>query len=309
MIDPRLPKVAKQLARIALAMSAVSVTAAAQRGTLGLAYEITYSQTYDPSLSPDGKRMVFISAVAGREQLFIGNSDGTGAVQITHDSIDHEDPSWSPDGQRIAFSYMRDTVARIAVMNIDGTGIALLTPPTMRAIHPTWTPDGKRILFCTDDDLHPPTKNPSSIYSLDPVTRALTLLISGGVNTFPVMSPDGRRIVFRRMIGEMNSEVFVANADGSDARNLTNHPAFDGWPSWSPDGTTIAFASNRNSSYQIWLMNADGSAPRRLANTEGRATAPQWSRDGRRIYFPNCVSVDFGVNCEIFAANVEPFER
>src|SRR3982750_449716 len=142
MIRPGLPLVAKPFACIALAICVVSVAGFAQRGTIGLAYEITYSQQYDPSLSPDGKRLVFISAVAGREQLFIGNIDGTGAVQITRDSIDHEDPSWSPDGQRIAFSYMRDTVARIAVMNIDGTGVALLTPPTMRAIHPSWTPNG-----------------------------------------------------------------------------------------------------------------------------------------------------------------------
>jgi dipeptidyl aminopeptidase/acylaminoacyl peptidase len=99
MTYPRLPQIATPLASIALAICVVSVAAPAQRGTIGLAYEITYSQTYDPSLSPDGKRMVFISAVAGREQLFIGNIDGTGAVQITHDSIDHEDPSWSPDGR------------------------------------------------------------------------------------------------------------------------------------------------------------------------------------------------------------------
>jgi Tol biopolymer transport system component len=105
------------------------------------------------------------------------------------------------------------------------------------------------------------------------------------------------------MIGEMNSDVFVADADGSNAKNLTNHPAFDGWPAWSPDGTQIAFASNRRSSYQIFAMNADGSQVRLIANTEGRATAPKWSPDGKTILFTNCRNVDHGIDCQILAAD------
>ena len=92
-------------------------------------------------------------------------------------------------------------------------------------------------------------------------------------------------VAFRRMIGEMNSEVFVANADGSNPRNLTNHPSFEGWPAWSPDSRQIAFAGNRNSSYQIFVMKADGSDVRLVANTEGRATAPKWSPDGQALVF------------------------
>lgn len=299
-------RMATLAACMTLAAALLAPAAHAQRRPVGIAYELTYPQNYDPSLSPDGSRMVYISAIDGREQLVIARVDGTHAMQITHDSIDHEDPAWSPDGRRIAFTYVAHGEERIALMNVDGSGVELLTPSTMRTIHPSWTPDGTRLLFCTDDDLHPPAKNASDLYALDVRTRTLTRLMTGGVNTFPVMSPDGKRIAFRRMLNEMNSEVFVANADGSDARNLTNHPAFDGWPSWSPDGTRIAFASNRNAAYQIWVMNADGSAPRLVANTEGRATSPQWSRDGRKIYFPNCLHVDFGLTCQIYAVDVEP---
>jgi TolB protein len=104
------------------------------------------------------------------------------------------------------------------------------------------------------------------------------------------------------MVDTLNSEVFVADRDGSHQRNLTNHPAFDGWPAWSPDGRQIAFASNRNSSYQIFVMNADGSDVRLVANTEGRGTAPKWAPDGKSIYFTNCINRDLAVSCEILVA-------
>jgi len=297
---------------IVLAITAtfqISPRVLGQRGAISQAYQLTHTAQYDPSPSPDGKKLVYISVVEGREQLFIMNVDGTGAVQITRDHADHEDPAWSPDGKTIAFVYIKDKLEIISVMNFDGSAVQQLTPKDVRAIHPNWSPDGAKLAYCTDDDLAPPRKNDSDIVVIDMATRRLTTLITGGVNTYPAWSPDGKRLAFRRILGEMNSEVFVANADGSAAHNLTNHPAFDGWPAWSPDGTKIAFASNRNSSYQIFIMNADGSEVRLLANTEGRATAPQWARDGLRIYFPICRNIDFGVDCEIFAARTQGFTR
>src|SRR5256885_16310459 len=116
-----------------------------------------------------------------------------------------------------------------------------------------------------------------------------------------------KHIAFRKIIGEENSEVFVAEGDGSNARNLTNNPFFDGWPTWSPDGKRIAFASNRRGhGYQIFTMNADGTNVRLVANTEGRATAPRWSPDGQFLYFPNCMEKDYGTDCEIYSARLNP---
>ena len=281
----------------------------AQNSPITLAYQLTHSVTADPSLSPDGKAMVFISVAAGREQLFTMNLEGSNPRQLTHDDANHEDPAWSPDGKKIAFVLIKGDLEQINLMNPDGTGIEPLTPSNVRTIHPNWPPDGKSVAYCTDDDLKPPKKNPSEIYSIDLATRHITKLISGGVNTYPAWSPDGKKIAFRRMLGETNSEVFIANRDGSDERNLTNNPAFDGWPAWSPDGTKIAFASNRNRNYEIYIMNPDGSGVQRVANTEGRGTAPQWAKDGKTIYFPICKKVDFGFDCQIYAAKLDALPK
>jgi TolB protein len=288
---------------LAVLLAAIHAPSAfAQADPSGLAWQLTYSFNMDNALSPDGARMVFIRVIEGREQLFVMNTDGRGEHQLTREDADHEDPAWSPDGRKVAFMRIAGGKQVVAIMNPDGTGIEVVTPDNQSALHPSWTPDSKRILYCTDDDLHPPLKNEAQVYAIDLATKKIATLISGGVNTFPVMSPDGRRIAYRHMIGEMNSEVFVADADGSHVRNLTNHPSFEGWPAWSPDGKRIAFAGNRNSSYQIFVMDADGGNVRLVANTEGRATAPKWSPDGTKIYFTNCRNVDFGRGCEILVA-------
>lgn len=281
----------------------------AQDKALTLAYQVTHSLTFDPTFSPDGKRMIYTSVLLGRTQIFAMNLDGSEPAQLTRDGADHEDVAWSPDGRKLAYVLVAGETSIIHQMNPDGSGDEALSPPELKAIHPNWSPDSTRIAFCADDDLHPPRKNPAAIFVLDVATRRLTMPISGGVNTYPAWSPDGKRFAFRRMLGEMNSEVFLANIEGGDERNLSNHPAFDGWPAWSPDGTLIAFASNRNSSYQIFVMKPDGSDVRLVANTEGRATAPRWAPDGKRIYFTNCQKVDFGTDCEILAARLDASPR
>ena len=70
------------------------------------------------------------------------------------------------------------------------------------------------------------------------------------------------------------------DADGGNPINLTNDPRSDADPAWSPDGTKIAFASNRDGDGEIYVMDADGGNPTNLTNNSGDDIAPAWSPDG-----------------------------
>ena len=135
----------------------------------------------------------------------------------------------------------------------------------------------------------------SEIYVMDPDggnLRRLTNNSDGDGD--PVWSPDGKRIAFKSdRDGHVNRhgwpthDIYVMDADGSNQQNLTNHPANDWDPSWSPDGKRIAFTSWRDGPFniEVYAMDADGSNLQNLTNNPRDDRNPSWSPDSAHIVF------------------------
>ena len=84
-----------------------------------------------------------------------------------------------------------------------------------------------------------------------------------------------------------NSDIYVMNLDGSGLVNLTNHPASDRLPAWSPDGSKIVFRSNRHGNTEIYVMNDDGSMVDRVTSNPAVDTSPAWTPEGRIVFSSN----------------------
>jgi dipeptidyl aminopeptidase/acylaminoacyl peptidase len=128
-------------------------------------------------------------------------------------------------------------------------------------------------------------------------------VVSGTAQTveFAVVCEPVRRLAYVASFGTASSEIYTVRSDGTGAVQLTNDLSRNTDPSWSPDGTRIAYTSERDGGRAIYIMNADGSDVKRLTPLAGDSFHPTWSPDGTRIAF---VSVR-AANPDVYVANAD----
>lgn len=287
---------------LALALALAGSSAIAQSGPAEPAPINPVTDAY-PTVSPDGKRMIFQSKRLGRGALFISNADGSD-LRVFLDADDEPAGAvWSPDGRRVAYAGTVDGDSEIFVVDADGRNRRRLTNIKADDSHPYWSPDGTRIYFSSGRDTPDPSlpfgRQWHDIFSI----RADGSDVRKHTNcrtvcTYPAPSPDGRRIAYRKILPTpgmrwdlsvmpLDSEVFVSNLDGTGEKNLSNSSAYDGWPAWSPDGRWIAFTSNRAgpaSTGQVFIVSPDGGEPKQVTAGRWSNTTPRWSPDSSKIY-------------------------
>ncbi len=242
------------------------------------------ADTY-PALSPDGSKIAFVRAssdtdVAGTD-IYIMDADSSELTRLTENHKFDSHPSWSPDGSKIAFSSGDSSNLDIYVVNSDGSEPTRLTDnPTMN-LRPSWSPDGSQIAFSSNRDGN------YEIYVMSSDGSEQTRLTENNTaDSYPSWSPDGSKIAFDSgsdtiIRGSWESgyiNIYVMNADGSEQTRLTSDDSADYYPSWSPDGSQIAFSSSRDGNYEIYVMNADGSGQTNESDHDAGDYTSSWSQ-------------------------------
>jgi TolB protein len=168
----------------------------------------------------------------------------------------------------------------------DGTGLVDVSMNDVWDTGPRLSPNGRQIAFYRVNDAQ--TFDDLDIYVMDVDGSDVRRLTTHGTAANPTWSASGRQIAFESEQNPPGYDIWVIDADGTDAVDITNSDWHDFGPVWSPNGRQIAFMSDRdhtNDEWDIYVMDADGSNARRLTTASGFPIPWSWSPDGKRILF------------------------
>jgi Tol biopolymer transport system component len=239
--------------------------------------------------SHDGKTLLIAKATA-TAQVAIHRVDlaRREAKQITFPPADADDysPSYSFDGKRIAFGRWAQSGFILMAMPAEGGETEILYGDesvddaglTIDTSHVAWRPDNRRVVFGASrgTNVH--------LFEVDLSTRKVDQLTSGtGWSGFASVSAEDRLVY---SWGPMHDTfLYVVDVESGEREQLTSHSHDNGGARFSPDGQSIAYASDRTADREIWLYHVDGRPETRFTQSPGDDGNREWSPDGRRIVF------------------------
>ncbi len=290
-------------------------------------------QITDPQLAPDGREILFVKAEANWKadkrirHIWKINSDGSGLVEMTNGMDGEGNPRWSPDGKTVAFLAKRGDAEgnQIFLISPAGGEARALTHHATAVSDITWAPDGASLYFRAPDPksdqqtareklkddvfLFDENYQQQHLWNVTVDGKSERRITAGDYSVIAYrLSQDGTRIAYHRAPTPLledgdQSEVWVMESNGQDARQITHNQVPESDASLSPDNSLVLFLSQANSKFEPYYNAKLFIAPSQGGET--RVVMPDlpyeveraaWSKDGKAIFF----LANMGVHSELF---------
>jgi TolB protein len=182
-------------------------------------------------------------------------------------------------------------IKKLAIMDQDGFNVRTLTDGSDIVLTPRFSPNSQEVTFMAIG------KGTPRVYLYNIETRQREIVGEFDNMSFaPRYSPDGQHVIMSLQDADgRNANIFEMDLRSRQNQQLTNTPAINTAPSFSPDGSQITFESDRGGTQQIYVMNADGSGQTRISFGDGRYSTPVWSPDGQYIAFTKQANGKFAI--------------
>jgi len=204
---------------------------------------------WEPQWSADGKNVVVTSRDTkdGNLELVQLAADGSAKKQLTHLGYNTDMQKFSPDGSHVLFGLDPAMGAPVLCsMKADGTDVKPYATDLILAGVPTISPSGQVVFSGIDQNSR------FDIYSVNIDSDAPpTRLENSGMAMSPQFSPDGAHVAWVAQVGD-SSQIFEANADGSNAHAVTSGPALHDAPHYTPDGNSLLYISDESGKFEVY---------------------------------------------------------
>lgn len=246
---------------------------------------------YYPAWTPDGSAIVYGSM--GREvyNVWVVTLRDRTTRKLTEKGGFH--PAVSPDGAFITYDN-RGAFGRIFKIPVGGGDPVRITPENMTGNFSCWSPDGTSLLFTSGGDIWGVPAEGG---------EAVSVVARDAFDTRPAISPDGDKIAFDSAEGGQrnNFDVWIFDTVKKTYARLTDDSGKDIQAHWSPDGTMIAYTSEKSGNKDIWVVRVADKAAVQVTRYEGIDVWPRWSPDGKKIAFGS----DRGGSTDIWVVDLE----
>lgn len=232
--------------------------------------------------APDQSDLLFSSNHEGNSEIYLRKAGAENFVNLTESEAQENWPVWSPDGERIAFQSRVDGNLDIVVMNADGTSKQRLTDNEAHDYVPTWSDDGEQIYFASWRLEEGETEPRVHFYVMNSDgSQQQRLDMDSPETSGPLeVSPDGNLFAYARRVGDGESVIRLRDRRSGFERELNTPSGYVGAPSFSPDGTKLAFYLQQGEISKIYTANISSGELNELVSS-GRNWEPKWSPDGR----------------------------
>jgi len=252
---------------------------------------------FSPAISPDGRTIAYVwDGNQGHFNIYVRSVDGGPATRITHGEGDDFYPSWSPDGTHLAFLRNEGWEGKLVIIPNRGgleevVGTIATAPgqwtddcgPLLGNPGPVWSRDGRELIAFDQGHF--------GIYAISIATRKHRQLTSDTQTSrdfFPLPSPDGRLLAYVHYESHGIGDLFVSGTDqGAEPRQITHDQATIKGISWTPDGRSLLFASNRTGPFELWRVDVQSAALQAVPADTSEAANPAIAPDGKWLAFDN----------------------
>jgi dipeptidyl aminopeptidase/acylaminoacyl peptidase len=243
-----------------------------------------------PDWAPDGRTIVFVSNISGRNNLWLVPAEGGWPVQLTVSDQRQTGPAWSPDGKWIAYQSDYDGDEQWDIFMVSpktGQVVNLTNTREIAEEDPTWSPDGRYLAYT----VKPKTSSIFEIDIFDMVMRKVQHLTTDTPkdkgNTGPVWSKDGKRIAYTQSQAKgTDSNILVAEVATGKSTPLTEHAGEQLYAvdDFSPDGKKLLITSNAENGYDnVGLLDIASRKISWLTKDKWEINGGEFSPDGKRV--------------------------